>query len=136
VRNLPKTYWLDAACEGASTPPLLHLQSIVPLLITATGRQSRQMCLMDPPGFPRTKAKGQRLVRGFQTGDVVRAAVPGGERKGTHQGRVAIKASGYFTISTPTGGVPDIPHRYCRVLQRADGYSYAKGGRGFPSLAL
>lgn len=130
----PKTHWLDAACVGASTPAQLHLQGVQPLLIGATRRQNRQMCLMSMYGFPRTKAKAQRRAFGFQTGDLVRAVVPDGKRAGTHSGKVAIKANGYFTITTPTGGVSDISYRYCHRFQRADGYTYANGWRGFLSL--
>jgi hypothetical protein len=49
-------------------------------------------------------------------------------------GRVAVKASGAFTITTTTGAVPDVPVRYCQKVQGSDGYAYAKGGRGFLSL--
>ena len=134
THQLPKTHWLDAACVGASTPKVLQVKGVVPLVIVATGWQRRQMCLMDDAGFPRTRAKQQSRVRGFRTGDMVRAVVTRGTKAGTYVGKVAIKASGYFTITTPAGAVPDIPHRYCRMLQRADGYSYAKGARDFLSL--
>jgi 5-methylcytosine-specific restriction endonuclease McrA len=127
-RGLPKAHWLDAACVGASTPERLQVRNIHPLLITAKGRQRRQMCLMDGSGFPRSKAKGTRVVRGFQTGDLVRAVVPRGTPAGTHVGRVAVKASGAFTITTQTGAVPDVPARYCRKVQGVDGYAYVKGG--------
>jgi 5-methylcytosine-specific restriction endonuclease McrA len=134
-QGLPKTHWLDAACVGASTPAQLSLQGVYPLLLVATGRQNRQMCLMNRYGFPRTKAKAQRCAYGFQTGDLVRAVVPQGKRAGTYQGKVAIKANGYFTITTLTGIVPDIAYRYCQRFQRADGYTYANGGRGCLSLS-
>ncbi len=75
-RGLPKTHWLDAAAVGASTPAVLHANRIIPWLISATGRQRRQMCLVDEDGFPRTRAKTSSRVRGFQTGDMVRAIVP------------------------------------------------------------
>ena len=90
---------------------------------------------MDAAGFPRTKAKGPRLVRGFQTGDLVRAVVPKRlARAGTHVGRVAVKANGSFTIATNQGTVPDISHRYCCKLANNDGYSYQKGGARLSSL--
>lgn len=128
-RNLPKTHWVDAACVGASTPDRLRVEQVYPLSLTATGRQRRQMCLMDACGFPRTRAKGTRLVRGLQTGDIVRAVVPGRlKRAGTYVGRVAVKASGGFTITTAQGRVPDVPARYCTRVQRADGYAYVEGG--------
>src|SRR5579884_1026131 len=47
VRNLPKTHWVDAACVGASTPSHLKTAHVYPLLVTANGHGSRQMCLMD-----------------------------------------------------------------------------------------
>jgi hypothetical protein len=54
-----------------------------------------------------------------------------GKRTGRYQGKVAVKASGYFAIATPTGTVTDIAARYCRKLHRSDGYSYQKGDRAF-----
>ncbi len=47
MRELPKTHWLDAACVGASTPEVLNVEGIRPLVITAMGRGNRQMCRMD-----------------------------------------------------------------------------------------
>jgi hypothetical protein len=134
TRHLPKEHWLDAACVGKSTPEQLEVRGVLPLCIKATGRQHRQMCLMDKYGFPRTKAKRRSTKHAFRTGDIVRAVVPAHlKQAGTHVGRMAAKASGAFTITTTTGLVTDIGHRYCTCLQRADGYSYthAKGGRDF-----
>src|SRR5205809_884291 len=53
-QGLPKTHWCDAACVGKSTPETIQAKGIVPLLITAKGHGSRQMCRMDKRGFPRT----------------------------------------------------------------------------------
>jgi 5-methylcytosine-specific restriction endonuclease McrA len=131
-RGLPKTHWLDAACVGASTPQTLHIAGVIPLLITATGRQARQMCRMDKHGFPRTQAKAHRLAYGFQTGDIVRAVVPSGTKKGTYRGRVAIRARGSFTIQ---GQVQDIHHRFCTMVHRCDGYGYTKGEAAHPPAA-
>ena len=131
-RGLPKTHWLDAACVGASTPETLRITGVVPLLITATGRQARQMCRMNKYGFPRTRAKAHRLAYGFQTGDIVRAVVPEGAKKGVYTGRVAIRARGSFTIA---GQVHDVSYRYCAPVHRCDGYSYQKGGAAFPPAA-
>jgi 5-methylcytosine-specific restriction endonuclease McrA len=74
-RNLPKTHWIDAACVGASTPGILKLDGIKPVEIKATGHGSRQMCRVDKYGFPRTSAKSQKTVHGFQTGDLIKAVV-------------------------------------------------------------
>ena len=133
-RELPKTHWLDAACVGASTPAILAVQQVIPVLITAVGRQRRQMCLVDKYGFPRTTAKGQRVIQGYQTGDMVAAVVTSGKRTGRYEGKVAVKASGYFAIATATGTVTDIAAHYCRKLHHSDGYSYQKGNRAFPLI--
>jgi hypothetical protein len=134
-RKLPKTHWLEAACVGASTPSTLNVKGIVPLAIQAMGRESRQMCRMDRHGFPRTSAKAARIVQGFLTGDNVRAVVRGGTKAGAYTGRVAVRATGSFNITTRQGTVQGIPARSCRVIQRADGYAYQKGEAALPPQA-
>jgi len=123
-QHLPKTHWLDATCVGASTPEALKVEGVQPLSIIATGRGSRQMCRVDKYGFPRTKAKRFKRVHGFQSGDIVRVVVPTGKKAGTYIGRVAIRTSGSFNITTENGTVQGISYRYCHLLQRADGYNY------------
>jgi 5-methylcytosine-specific restriction endonuclease McrA len=99
-QDYPKTHWLDAVCLGESGEHVFVSQNIRPLRIKATGRQSRQMCRVDKFGFPRTKAKQNRVVQGFQTGDIVKAVVTKGKKTGTYIGRVAIRAKGSFNIAT------------------------------------
>ncbi|MFL5691529.1 MAG: RNA-guided endonuclease IscB [Ktedonobacteraceae bacterium] len=123
-RGLEKTHWLDAACVGQSTPSVLQVKQIKPLLIKATGHGNRQMCLMDKRGFPRTNPKEAKKVKGFQTGDMVRAVVTKGTKAGTYVGKVAVRATGSFNITTKTGTVQGISHRFCTPLHRCDGYSY------------
>ncbi len=53
----PKTHWLDAACVGETGGRVFANLDHAPLLIKATGHQSRQMCRPDQYGFPRTKSK-------------------------------------------------------------------------------
>ncbi|MGZ3628225.1 MAG: RNA-guided endonuclease IscB, partial [Ktedonobacteraceae bacterium] len=127
TRNLPKTHWLDAACVGKNTPEHLAVDGTIPLLIKAMGRQSRQMCRVDKYGFPRTSAKEQRVVKGFQTGDMVKAVVPKGVKAGIYTGRVAVRTSGSFNIQTKGELLQGVSYRYCTPLHRADGYSYTKG---------
>jgi 5-methylcytosine-specific restriction endonuclease McrA len=129
-RGLEKAHWLDAACVGTSTPHHLDTRGMIPLLIKAIGHGRRQMCLMNKYGFPRTKAKQKQFTHGFRTGDIVQAVVPSHLRyPGRHVGRMSAKANGAFTITTATGTVADIGKKYCRKLQRADGYGYQlKGG--------
>jgi 5-methylcytosine-specific restriction endonuclease McrA len=126
TRHLPKTHWLDAANVGKSTPDVLHVKDVVPLLITATGHGKRQMCLMDTFGFPRTKPKQAKRVQGFQTGDIIRAIVTEGAKQGTYTGKVAIRATGSFNVTTSAKTVEGINARYCRMLHHCDGYRYGQ----------
>lgn len=127
ARELPKRHWLDAACVGKGTPEQLLVQDVVPLQIIATGHGSRQMCLMDKRGFPRTKPKQAKRVKGFQTGDLVRAVVTTGTKQGTYVGKVAVRSSGFFNITTKHGTKQGINHRFCVLVARSDGYSYQQG---------
>jgi 5-methylcytosine-specific restriction endonuclease McrA len=125
--NLPKAHWIDAACVGRSTPPLLQLAGVVPLYITATGHGSRQKCNVSDIGFPRSSPKGGKSVKGFQTGDMVKAVVLTGTKQGIYIGRVLVRASGSFDIRTRTGRVQGISYRFCKPAHRCDGYTYHKG---------
>ena len=123
-QDYPKAHWIDAACVGESGKTVRLDPKQQPLTIKATGRGSRQMCRVDKFGFPRTKAKGARIVKGFRTGDLVKAAVPSGKKAGVHLGRVAVRTSGSFNIATAAGTIQGISHRYCRIVHLADGYNY------------
>jgi hypothetical protein len=83
------------------------------------------MCLPDKYGFPRTAPKSQKRVFGFQTGDHVEAKVTKGSKIGVYQGRVAVRSTGNFNVKAEGKTVQGISHKFCRILQRADGYSYA-----------
>ena len=125
TRTLEKAHWLDAACVGKSTPLVLDTCGMVPLRIKATGHPNRQMCSMDRYGFPRTGPKQARVVKGFCTGDIVRAVVTSGVKVGTYVGKVAVRATGSFNITTIERTVQSISHRFCTVLHHCDGYSYS-----------
>ena len=150
-KKLPKTHWLDAVCVGASTPETIKVEGIQPcgrerggrehalsafMGIVATGHGSRQMCRVDKYGFPRTKAKQFKRVHGFQSGDMVKAVVPTGKKTGIYVGRVAVRASGSFNIKMVNNTIQGISYRHCRLLQRADGYSYEQGGTALPPSPL
>ncbi|MDQ6660182.1 MAG: RNA-guided endonuclease IscB, partial [Chloroflexota bacterium] len=70
-RGLEKAHWLDAACVGASTPEVLTVDQVSPLLITATGHGRRQMCGTNRYGVPIRHRTRQKHFYGFQTGDMV-----------------------------------------------------------------
>lgn len=121
--GVPKTHVLDAACVGNVTA--LSGWRMPALTIKATGRGAYQRTRLTAQGFPRGYLMRQKRVHGFQTGDRVRADVPTGKNAGIHTGRVAVRATGNFNIQTPGGVVQGILHKRCRLLQRADGYSYS-----------
>lgn len=56
---------------------------------------------------------------------MVRAILPAGKFKGTHVGRLTVRASGVFEMVTDKGKVNPVRHKYCMALHRNDGYSYA-----------
>ncbi|NJL89790.1 MAG: HNH endonuclease [Coleofasciculaceae cyanobacterium SM2_1_6] len=119
--NLPKSHWIDAACVGKIDE--LKLLTNKPLLIKATGHGTRQMCRTDKFGFPSRYVPRFKFVKGFQTGDVVKAAVTSGKKIGNYAGRVAVRSSGSFNISA-SELVQGISHKYCQIIHKKDGYSY------------
>ena len=73
---------------------------------------------------PRTKPKSAKVVKGFQTGDMVKAIVTTGKKIGTYVGRVAVRASGSFNITTSAGTIQGIGYQQCITIHKTDGYSY------------
>jgi len=120
----PKDHWIDAACVGVTGEKVYISPFHKPLLIKAESRGSRQKCLPDKYGFPRTAPKAQKRVFGFQTGDLVEAKVTKGKKAGSYQGRVAVRSTGNFNIKAEGGIIQGISYKACRIIQRADGYSY------------
>lgn len=120
--GIDKTHALDAACVGSvETLTGYHRPT---LAIKCTGRGSYQRTHLNKYGFPRGYLMRQKQVQGFQTGDLVKAVVPTGKKAGVHVGRVAVRQSGSFNIQTLAGAVQGVSHKYCRLLQQADGYGY------------
>ena len=122
-QKLEKTHWIDAACVGKSTP-ILNIKGIKPLLITATGHGSRQSCRPDKYGFPARYVPRFKFIFMFQTGDIVKAVVTTGKKIGTYVGRVAVRTTGSFNISTNNGLIQGISYKYCSRVHGKDGYQY------------
>jgi hypothetical protein len=122
TQGVPKTHALDAACVGDVSSltgwnkPTLNIQ--------CTGRGSYQRTRLNKFGFPRGYLMRTKSVKGFRTGDLVKAVVTKGKKVGAYAGRVAVRASGSFNIQTSTGLVQGISYKCCTVVQRADGYGY------------
>ncbi|MFC5752853.1 RNA-guided endonuclease IscB [Actinomadura rugatobispora] len=122
TRNrVPKSHTLDALCVGTLD---IITQTVHQVLVAAcTGRGQYQRTKPDKYGFPRLRLPRLKRFFGFTTGDHARAVVPTGKYAGTHTGRVAVRASGTFTIRTRNGHAT-AHHRHFTLLQRADGYAY------------
>ncbi|MEG3846247.1 RNA-guided endonuclease IscB [Microcoleus sp. herbarium19] len=120
--QLPKTHWLDAACVGQLES--LSVVTSKPLLIKATGHGTRQMCRTDKFGFPSRYVPRNKFVKGFQTGDIVKAVVTSGKKIGEYVGRVAVRSTGSFNISA-SELMQGISHKYCKIVHHKDGYNYS-----------
>lgn len=123
----------DAACVGIV--PAISGWCRPILEVKCTGRGSYQRTRVTAQGFPRGYLARNKRVRGFQTGDRVRAEVPAGKNAGVHTGRVAVRATGNFNIQTADRVVQGVSHRYCSVIQRADGYGYSIRQKDHPARA-
>lgn len=122
--GVPKTHALDALCVG-SVDTISGI-SLPVLTITSTGRGTYARTRSDKHGFPRLRLARTKRHHGYATGDLVRASVPRGKNAGTHTGRVAVRASGSFNITTNTGTLQSVSHRHVQLIQRADGYRYTR----------
>ena len=129
-QGIAKAHWLDAACVG-EMPPLEFCTS-KPLLIQAMEHGKRQVIQVDKFGFPKRNAKGElvrksalaKVIKGFQTGDMVRAVVTTGKKAGVYVGRVAVRSTGSFNIKTSSTTVQGISYKCCSILHHKDGYAY------------
>lgn len=131
--GLPKTHYFDAACVGET--PKLEILTNQPLIIKSVGHGKRQVIHVDKYGFPRTnklnklvrKSALVKSVKGFKTGDVVKAVVTKGVKIGEYLGKVSIRSSGSFNIKTIDKTIQGISYKYCKLIHQQDGYVY-----GFP----
>ena len=120
-----KQHWLDAVCVGHSGAQVFVEKNREVLEVRAMGRGNRQMCRVNKYGFPRSQAKSGGEVQGFRTGDLVKAVITKGKKKGVYVGRVAVRKSGRFNIKTKGGTVQGIGYKNCKNLQKQDGYFYS-----------
>lgn len=123
-QGFPKAHWIDAACVGKSGESIHLDTSLQPLTIKAMGHGTRRMCTTDKYGFPIRHRTAIKRHFGFATGDLVEAIVPRGKNLGRHTGRVTVRAKGSFDLATATGPIHGVHYKYCRLLQRGDGYRY------------
>lgn len=135
AQELPKEHYYDALCVGDVSEEGFKFKTNKVLKIKACGRGNRFRGKTNACGiiihkyFPRKK-----MHFGFQTGDIVRADVTIGIKAGVHIGRVAVRSTGSFNITTSNGKVQGIHHRFCTLIQRNDGYSYHLEDRNFDKI--
>ena len=122
--GISKTHALDAACVG-DCGSVVGWQRPV-LAIACSGRGLRQKALSDRFGFARGHRQRTRTAFGFRSGDMVNANPPKGKHAGSHRGAVSVRATGSFAIDTAAGRVDGINRKYCRLIERSDGYKYAQ----------
>lgn len=124
-QKFKKDHWIDAACVGKRSGRYINIpDNFQPLNIKANGRGRRQMCLMNKFGFPRANSKSKnKVIKGFQTGDIVKAVVTKGKYIGTYFGRIAVRSRGNCILSSKEKKI-DINLKYCKLLQKVDGYCY------------
>lgn len=121
-----KDHWIDALCVSHSGKKVWLPKWLKPLYVKACGRGNRQKCRVDQFGFPRTSAKQNKRIENFCSGDMVKAIVKKGKKKGTYIGRVAVRSNGYFNVKI-AGKKPiqGISYSCCKLLQYSDGYNYS-----------
>jgi hypothetical protein len=119
-----KSHTLDALHVGEAFGVRVWPAQI--LEVKAVGRGVHARTVPGKHGFPRLLRPRAKAHFGFATGDLVLAQVMRGRYSGLHIGRVAVRSSGRFAITHKDGRF-DLHHRYLRLLQRADGYSYGFG---------
>ncbi|GAA4892494.1 RRXRR domain-containing protein [Streptomonospora salina] len=129
--HLPKTHTLDALAVGTVDTVTDTVTRV--LAAACTGRGTHARTRPDRHGFPRPAVPRKKAFFGYQTGDLVRAVAPAGENEGTCTGRVAVRARGYFNVTTARGTAQGVHHRRVRPLQRADGYGYTTRKEGAAS---
>ncbi|MDX2074797.1 MAG: RNA-guided endonuclease IscB [bacterium] len=134
IQDYPKTHWMDAVCVGKSGQAVFVSPNHRPFIIKAVGRGNRQMTKPDKYGFPRATRQRKKVYFGFQTGDIAQAMVISGKKTGVYVGKVAVRASGNFNITTATETIQGIHHRFFKSIHKSDGYTYMKGEQTLLSM--
>ena len=132
--SVPKPHALDAICVGNVAG--IGSYSADTLVAKATGRGSYARTRPDKYGFPRLHLPRVKSVYGLQTGDLVRAVVPGGKHAGSHAARISVRSSGSFNIRTKGELMQGISYRHCALLQRGDGWEYGQRKEAGPTARV
>jgi 5-methylcytosine-specific restriction endonuclease McrA len=130
--GLSKDHHYDALCVGTVPNDGYNDKTNgFYLYAKAIGRGNRFRSKINGCGIVTLKlSRPPKRIFGFQNGDIVSADVPKGKYQGHHIGRVMTRQRGYFDIRTLSGNLIAANFKYCRVLQRNNGYQYRLLGCG------
>jgi hypothetical protein len=122
---IPKSHALAAVCVGnRDSINKIEGKQQPTLLVTANGRGTYKRTRLSAGGFRRGYLRRLKAVHGFTTGDMVKAGVPSGKKQGNYVARAAVRASGSFNLQLESRVVQGISQRFCRRLQRGNGFGY------------
>lgn len=128
--GLPKDHQYDAYCVGHDFKAGKDLTHGYFLYAKATGRGTHFRGKINACGIIIKKLPPRaKRIFGFINGDIVKAIVPHKEKhpykyEGTFVGRIMTRASGSFDIRITKGELVTVSHKFCQMLQMADGYQY------------
>ena len=120
--GIPKEHALDALCVGNVAVVAGWRRPTA--VIKAMGRGAYKRSRTDASGRVIGFLTRSKAIKGFQTGDIVKAGIPKGKKTGSHFGRVAVRATGSFNIQTIKGVIQGVNFKNCIIIQRADGHDY------------
>ena len=124
-QGIDKDHWKDSACVGSHGSNVLF-KTEQPLQIKSVGHGTKQKVITDKNGFPNKYRPDSPFVHGFKTGDIVKAIITRKSKfKGTWIGRIAVRSTGSFAIKVGKRKVFDINFKYCKTIQKMDGYNYS-----------
>ena len=123
--GLPKEHYYDATCVGDIEHTAIKFKTNSVLKIKAYGRGSRFRGRTNKCGIINKHLSRQKFFFGFQTGDLVKSVVVKGKKAGSYVGRIAVRSTGYFNITTKDNVVQGIKYDTMTLIQRNDGYSYS-----------
>ena len=121
--QIPKDHALDAVCVGEINLPIENWQMPISL-VKCQSRGSYQRTRLNKYGFPRGYLMRQKSVFGFKTGDMAKATVTSGKKQGVYIGKVSVRKTGSFNITTKNETVQGISHKYCELIQRGQGFLF------------
>lgn len=90
------------------------------------GRDNYQRTQLNTYGFPRRYLTRQKRIKGFQTGDMVKAVVVKGKKIGIYIGHVAVRTTGSFNIQTANDVIQGIGHKHWIEILLRDNFQLSR----------